>query len=319
MGDFLKYRFPNQPIHESVGFFEEITSDFPEDAFVISDFKGEKWYAFHPDKSEEIVHHSTLQPFVITEENYLSTATEIVTELNTTSLEKVVYSRIKKAHLKTTDYKQLFDELCERYPSTLVYLISSSKFGTWLGATPEQLIVVESGIGFTTALAGTKKSTDDSDWENKEKVEQAIVTSYIIEQLKALSINSTSIEGPTEFIAGPVKHLRTVLHFPIGATQPISIAQNLHPTPAVSGYPKSAATSYLTKIETHDRSLYTGVIGYSSKNQTQLYVNLRCCQLQNDTAYIYLGGGFTKDSIPLKEWDETENKSKTLLNILQNP
>ena len=54
-----------------------------------------------------------------------------------------------------------------------------------------------------------------------------------------------------------------------------------------------------------------------NQNKNQIYVNLRCCQIQNGAAYLYLGGGFTKDSIPELEWQETENKSKTLLNILQ--
>jgi isochorismate synthase len=35
-----------------------------------------------------------------------------------------------------------------------------------------------------------------------------------------------------------------------------------------------------------------------------------------DEIYLYVGGGFTADSIPEKEWEETENKSRTLLNLL---
>ena len=45
-------------------------------------------------------------------------------------------------------------------------------------------------------------------------------------------------------------------------------------------------------------------------------MNLRCCQIQKGNAYLYLGGGFTKDSNPLDEWNETENKSRTLLNVM---
>ena len=52
---------------------------------------------------------------------------------------------------------------------------------------------------------------------------------------------------------------------------------------------------------------------YSSR----LFVNLRCAQLFENTAYLYVGGGFTKDSIPDLEWDETENKAQTLLKVMQ--
>ncbi|MEY4521323.1 MAG: hypothetical protein RIT10_508 [Bacteroidota bacterium] len=319
MGDVLHYRLPNQEKIELTGLFTEVTAEIPENSFIVSDFQGTTWYSFVPSSTNSIFHSDNKLPLIISKENYIHQASEIVQELNTTALEKVVYSRIKEAQIKTTNYKQLFDELCDRYPSTLVYLISSPKFGTWMGASPEQLIVIENGNGSTTALAGTKKSDDSTPWENKEQTEQAIVTSYLLEQLHTLNIHIKEIDGPNEFQAGPVKHLKTNILFSSTTIPPINIAKQLHPTPAVSGYPKQEALSYLAKIEAHNRSLYTGVIGFYATNNTQLFVNLRCCQLEEDRAFIYLGGGFTKDSIPLKEWEETENKSKTLLNILQNP
>ena len=319
MGDVLHYRIPNQEKIELTGLFTEVTAEIPENSFIVSDFQGTTWYSFVPSSTNSIFHSDIKLPLIISKENYIQQASEIVQELNTTALEKVVYSRIKEARIKTTNYKQLFDELCDRYPATLVYLISSPKFGTWMGASPEQLIVIENGNGSTTALAGTKKSDDSTPWENKEQAEQAIVTSYLQEQLKSLNIPIKEMDGPNEFQAGPVKHLKTNILFSSTTISPINIAKKLHPTPAVSGYPKQDALSYLAKIEAHNRSLYTGVIGFYATNNTQLFVNLRCCQLEEDRAFIYLGGGFTKDSIPLKEWEETENKSKTLLNILQNP
>lgn len=319
MGDVLQYRLPNQEKVELTGFFKEVTAEIPENSFIVSDFQGTTWYSFVPSSTNSIFHSDIKLPLIISKENYIQQAAEIVQELYVTALEKVVYSRIKEAQIKTTNYKQLFDELCDRYPATLVYLISSPKFGTWMGASPEQLIVIENGNGSTTALAGTKKSDDSTPWDNKEQTEQAIVTSYLLEQLHTLNIPIKEIDGPSEIQAGPVKHLKTNILFSSTTIPPINIAMQLHPTPAVSGYPKQDALSYLAKIEAHNRSLYTGVIGFYATNNTQLFVNLRCCQLEEDRAFIYLGGGFTKDSIPLKEWEETENKSKTLLNILQNP
>lgn len=319
MGDVLHYRLPNQEKVQLTGLFTEVTAEIPENSFIVSDFQGTTWYSFVPSLSNSIFHSDNKLPLIISKENYIQQAAEIVLELNATALEKVVYSRIKEAHIKTTNYKQLFDELCDRYPATLVYLISSPKFGTWMGASPEQLIAFENGNGSTTALAGTKKSDDSTPWENKEQTEQAIVTSYLLEQLQSLKIPIKQIDGPNEFQAGPVKHLKTNILFSSSTIPPINIAKQLHPTPAVSGYPKQEALSYLAIIEAHNRSLYTGVIGFYGSKNTQLFVNLRCCQLEEDRAFIYLGGGFTKDSIPLKEWEETENKSKTLLNILQNP
>jgi isochorismate synthase len=70
--------------------------------------------------------------------------------------------------------------------------------------------------------------------------------------------------------------------------------------------------------EVHQRGLYTGIIGFYAEQNCSLYVNLRCAQIQKENAYLYLGGGFTKDSDIEKEWEETENKSMTLISIMQN-
>jgi isochorismate synthase len=46
-------------------------------------------------------------------------------------------------------------------------------------------------------------------------------------------------------------------------------------------------------------------------------VNLRCAQLFRNQAFLYLGGGLTAQSNVEEEWQETENKAKTLEKIFQ--
>ena len=59
------------------------------------------------------------------------------------------------------------------------------------------------------------------------------------------------------------------------------------------------------------------MIGVVGEQSTQLFVNLRCAEIIQNQAYLYLGGGFTKDSTVESEWSETENKAKTLLNVMK--
>jgi isochorismate synthase len=94
------------------------------------------------------------------------------------------------------------------------------------------------------------------------------------------------------------------------------IAKDLHPTPAVSGTPRKDALDWIRSEEKHERQFYAGIIGSMDEHSMNLYVNLRCAQIIGSDIYLYVGGGFTADSIPEKEWEETENKSKTLLNLL---
>ena len=52
------------------------------------------------------------------------------------------------------------------------------------------------------------------------------------------------------------------------------------------------------------------------KTYSNFYVNLRCAQIINNKALVYVGGGITKDSDPEKEWNETVNKTKTIGKVL---
>jgi isochorismate synthase len=51
-------------------------------------------------------------------------------------------------------------------------------------------------------------------------------------------------------------------------------------------------------------------------NKTTLFVNLRCMEITTSTYSIFVGAGITKDSIPVNEWKELQNKSETLSSIL---
>ena len=94
------------------------------------------------------------------------------------------------------------------------------------------------------------------------------------------------------------------------------LLKHLPPTPAVAGLPKNVAQQYIAAIESHERELYAGIIGCNRSGAEKLYVNLRCGQVISDFLYCYVGGGFTPDSVAQDEWQETENKSQTLLRLL---
>ena len=92
----------------------------------------------------------------------------------------------------------------------------------------------------------------------------------------------------------------------------------LHPTSAVCGMPQEPALDFLRKHEEYDRAFYSGYLGpVNIENETNIFVNLRCMQLLSQKAILYAGAGVTIDSDPEKEWQETEMKLQTLLNVLQ--
>lgn len=311
----LKYRLPFGEVVEKLGAFRPVKFSELTEGFVVSNFDKSQAFIFE-EGSSSTSHLPTEKPICYSEKEYLEKAVRFIEEIRNIRLSKAIFSRVKSC---TSDKSpdEVFEDLNAAYPSAFVYLIASECFGTWIGATPEALISCDNQTGNTVALAGTKKSSETSPWGEKERFEQQYVSDFIEEQLNNLNLSSIVKDGPKDRIAGPVKHLETQFQFSLNGQKPINIADKLHPTPAVSGLPQKESMELIRSIEDHERSLYAGCIGILG-NQTNLFVNLRCAQLIGNDYLLYLGGGFTKDSIAEKEWQETENKSRTLLDILEN-
>jgi len=310
----LLYRFPGQAIVSKNGYFKEI-QDVVFQGFIISDFNNKSRFIF--TESEESFTNTQEQhpPFCISKEAYLVQAAQIVSLLQESSMEKLVYSRVKSASISISG-SELFNRLEASYPNAFVYYFQDPMLGEWIGATPEVLIKGANNSFESMSLAGTKKADDKSPWGEKEREEQDFVSQFLRETFIKHGVTELSHDGPKTVLAGPLAHLRTDFQWTSTVQQAWEIAKDLHPTPAVSGTPRQDALDWIQNKEKHGRQFYAGIIGAMDEQSMNLYVNLRCAQIQDNQIYLYVGGGFTADSDPEKEWEETENKSKTLLDLL---
>ena len=66
------------------------------------------------------------------------------------------------------------------------------------------------------------------------------------------------------------------------------------------------------------RKLYAGGIGYfTPNNEFDTCIALRTALIKNKKFYVQAGAGIVADSIPSKEYEETVNKAKALINALK--
>ncbi len=306
---------PGAEIQQYSGQFKEVSSFNGANGFILSSFDKKQKFIFEKQVVEGGIHYKAFKEKVQSKDEYLKSGTAFLNKLKTKKLSKAIFSRVKEVH-SSEKPKNIFNELAINYPDAFVYLISSPFFGTWVGASPEVLLHVEKGQGRTVALAGTKSVSDNKEWGAKEKNEQKIVSDFIDQKLVQLKLEKVKSEKIKEFIAGPVKHLVKHFSFEQGEVAIADIIESLHPTPAVCGLPRESAMKLIEEEEQHNRSLYAGVIGVIAEDESKLFVNLRCAQLFEQKALLYIGGGYTVDSIVEDEWLETENKAKTLLKVL---
>ena len=90
------------------------------------------------------------------------------------------------------------------------------------------------------------------------------------------------------------------------------------PAGTVSGAPKIRAMEIIDQLEKTKRKVYAGGIGYFSANgEFDTCIALRTALVKNKKFYVQAGAGIVADSVPLKEYEETVNKAKALINALR--
>jgi isochorismate synthase len=258
-------------------------------------------------------------------EDFIQQVNEAKQAINNGEFFKVVLSKVRVEKLNSDfDAGTFFFQLCEKYPHAFVSLVQLPEVGCWIGATPEPLLVREEGKVKTVSLAGTQLATDANigsyRWSEKEIEEQGIVTGYVEKTLKLLDIENYTLSGPENYRAANLIHLRTSFEFEESESgnRLGDLLNALHPTPSVGGLPKDKARNFILKCEKHDRAYYTGFLGpLNMDNKSHLFVNLRCLQLFQKQFILYSGAGITASSVAENEWEETENKMMTMMNVMQ--
>lgn len=251
-------------------------------------------------------------------ESYVKDFNCFVQELKSESeTEKLVLARSIQKEISQSPF-QIFAELYEKFTENFSYLLFDGDNTFWMAATPETLIhEINSNIE-TMALAGTKVPNDNGDilWTSKEYEEHQLVVDYIADTFREAGLNLMYSKKPKEIKAGFVWHLQTPMKGNANGKNVLNLAKKIHPTPAVCGTPKEKAKRFILENENLEREYYCGFVGHITPENSQLFVNLRCAKLNSNVITVYVGGGLLKESDLENEWEETINKSKTILSIL---
>lgn len=325
---FVLYAKPKEEILH--GFFQndDALHEFEnQSGFVFASFYKETNVIFPSSDSEIYQEEINLEmndnvalidnkPDAIAQNSFENLVQNSVSEIEKGAFQKVVLSR-KIEISQSVDVFKSYQNLLKKYPTAFRYLWFHPKVGMWMAATPEQLVKIKSNTFETVALAGTQVFAENVVWQEKEIVEQQLVTDYIKSRTENLVENVQISEAYTHR-AGNIVHLKSDISGNLKPTiSEKELITAIHPTSAVCGMPLDKARNFIIQNENYDRKYYAGFLGeFQMQEQTNLFVNLRCCEIENRVTTIYVGCGITKDSQSNKEFIETENKAKTIKNIL---
>jgi len=207
---------------------------------------------------------------------WMEKVANIVHMIQSSAFEKVVLARDIQVMLN--DPPEAFDisttlrRLRESYPTAYVFAIQrGDRF--FVGATPERLVQAQDGQIHTMALAGSARrgETEAEDAQigeellqsEKNNSEHAIVVAMVQQALQNHCTNVHVSTVPQLLKLKNVQHLKTPI---AGELIPgrciLDVMADLHPTPAVGGFPRQEALEAIRSIEKLDRGWYAGPLGW---------------------------------------------------------
>src|SRR5712692_76047 len=244
------------------------------------------------------------------------------------AFEKVVLARDIQVELN--DPAGVFDigvtlqRLRESYPAAYVFAVQRRE-RFFVGATPERLARVRDGQIHTMALAGSARRGESEEEDEqlgsellqseKNNSEHAIVVAMVQEALKNHCTNVHVSAVPQLLKLRNVQHLKTAISGELIAGRCIlDVMADLHPTPAVGGFPRLAALEAIRSTEKLDRGWYAGPLGWiSASGQGEFAVALRSGLIDGGQAALFAGCGIVANSDPEAEYAESCLKFEVML------
>jgi anthranilate synthase component 1 len=218
-------------------------------------------------------------------------------------------------------------------PSPYMYLLNfvdTSGAYSVVGSSPEALVSVVSGRAITHPIAGSRPRGADveSDAEleksllldAKEKSEHLMLVDLARNDL--LKVCEPESVAVTEFMAvhkfSHIMHLvSTVEGLVAKSVSPVDVFKATFPAGTLSGAPKPRALEIIDQLESSNRGIFGGVVGYFDfAGNADLAIAIRTAFIRGDHAHVQAGAGVVLDSIPSSEHQETIDKASAPLRAI---
>ncbi|MBL0847478.1 MULTISPECIES: isochorismate synthase [Mammaliicoccus] len=264
----------------------------------------------------------------IQSEEWKDLVTKVVSLMNeSVALQKVVLSRRRKIEFEDdVNVEDALQRSLDSNESSYLLLFESGK-SQFISQTPEQLCQIDNGKLYTNAIAGTIIRTEDESENNKLKAEllndsknqfeHRYVVDSIIHDIQSFTKQLEYDKKPTILTNKHLYHLYTKIQADLLSENVLEIVNQLHPTPALGGFPKVEAIKFIEHEEFGTRGFYGAPLGYIDlDNNGEFVVSIRSMLVRGNAATLYSGCGIVKDSNAISEFEETDLKFKPMLKAL---
>lgn len=215
-------------------------------------------------------------------------------------------------------------------PSPYMYFLKL-KDVILIGSSPEMLVRCEDGLVETRPIAGTRRrgKTEEEDKilenellnDKKEKAEHLMLVDLGRNDLGRVC--RTGTVKVNEFMG--IERYSHVMHLVSEVRGKLDnkrydiydVLRATFPAGTVSGSPKIRAMEIVDELENLRRGSYAGCVGYFSfSHNMDTCITIRTIIVKGGSAYIQAGAGIVADSVPEKEYFESVNKAKALIEAI---
>jgi anthranilate synthase component 1 len=199
-----------------------------------------------------------------------------------------------------------------------------------VGSSPELLVRCEDGLVQTRPIAGTrmrgKDPAEDAKLEkelladSKERAEHVMLVDLGRNDIgRVAKLGSVAVE---DFMhVERYSHVMHIVSDVSGALDKkhdvFDVLRACFPAGTVSGSPKVRAMEIIDELENTKRGPYAGCVGYISFTGTMdTGITIRTIFIKDGYAYVQAGAGIVADSDPEKEYKESQNKARALLEAI---
>ncbi|WP_105615616.1 anthranilate synthase component I [Vallitalea okinawensis] len=241
---------------------------------------------------------------------------------------QVVLSRRVTVDQPTSSFN-LYRHLRQVNPSPYLFYLNFSTYQV-VGSSPEMLVKLNDDNIQTCPIAGTRKRGEDRQederlaeellHDEKEVAEHVMLVDLGRNDMgKVAKIGSINIKAFKEIKCfSHIIHLVSLIEGKKKSdVDPFEVLKAFLPAGTLTGAPKIRAMQIIEELESDERGIYGGAIGYFGfDSNMDMCIAIRTMIIHDLKVYLQAGAGIVADSCPEKEYEETWNKLKGLLKAI---
>jgi anthranilate synthase component 1 len=243
---------------------------------------------------------------------------------------QVVLSKRYEFHVKG-DLIAFYRSLREINPSPYMYFLKAGDRQI-IGSSPEMLVRVDNRVVETFPIAGTRPCVENPAANRrlakelladpKERAEHVMLVDLARNDVGKIA-KFGSVRVPEFMKVHRYSHVQHIVSQVVGDLKEnkecYDALRAVFPAGTVTGAPKVRAMEIIEELEPTRRGPYAGAVGYFSYNgNADFAITIRTLFAEKDKAYIQVGAGIVADSVPEREWFETDHKAEALMKALKN-